>query len=145
MVGQNLGAGLHPREDDQPPCLGEGASDWDDDGEEAGEEEEEEEDLACLANRRWILLKYIRKVITYNYRCSFIINQSLHTSGIVSLSVVKAMWGVWWPVVVVSGWKVILHKPWREASKIVWWWGGLVEWRWLLVGREGPSEMWRSL
>lgn len=38
-MGQNLGAGLHPKEDDQPPYLEEGASDWDGDG---------EEDLACL-------------------------------------------------------------------------------------------------
>lgn len=41
-MGQNLGVGFHPTEDDQPPYLGEGASDWDGGG------EEEEEDLACL-------------------------------------------------------------------------------------------------
>lgn len=68
-----------------------------------------------------------------------------HVSGIISLSVVKAVWGVWRPVVVVSWRKVVLHEAWREASKIVWWWGGLVERRWLLVGREWPSEMGRSL
>lgn len=43
-MGQNLGVGLHPREDDQPPYLGEGASDWDGGG------EEEEEDLVYLPN-----------------------------------------------------------------------------------------------
>ena len=68
-------------------------------------------------------------------------DQSGRTSGIISLSVVEAVWGVRRPVVVVSGRKVVLHEAWREASEIVWWWRGLVErWR-LLVGREGPSEV----
>lgn len=40
-VGRNLGVGLRPKEDDQPPCLEEGASDLDGGG---------EEDLVCLAN-----------------------------------------------------------------------------------------------
>lgn len=44
-VGRNLGVGLHPREDDQPPCLEEGASDLDGGG---------EEDLAYLANKEKI-------------------------------------------------------------------------------------------
>lgn len=67
------------------------------------------------------------------------------TSRKLSLGVVKAMWRVWWSVIVVSGRKVFLHKPWGEAPKIVWWWWGLVERRGLLVGWEGSSEMGRSL
>lgn len=70
---------------------------------------------------------------------------SAPTSRIIPLSVVKAMWGVWRPVVVVSRGELVLHEAWREAPKIVWWRGGLVERRWLLVGRKGPSEVGRSL
>lgn len=67
-----------------------------------------------------------------------------HVSGKISLSIVKAVWGVWWPVVVVPGREIVLHKAWWEASETMRWWG-LVERRWLLVRREGPSEMGRSL
>lgn len=69
----------------------------------------------------------------------------LHTSRIISLRVVKAVWGVRWPIIRVSGRKVILHKARWEASKIVWWGRGLIVGRWLLMGRERPSEMGRSL
>lgn len=72
--------------------------------------------------------------------------KSLHTSRKICLSKVKAVLGVRWPVIVVSGGEVILNKARREAAETVWgWWWGLVERRWLLVGREWPSEMWRSL
>lgn len=71
--------------------------------------------------------------------------KSLLTPRIISLSIFKAGWVIWWPVIVVSRRKVILHKAWWKASKIVWWRWGLVERRWLLVGRERPSEMGRSL
>lgn len=45
----------------------------------------------------------------------------------------------------VPGRKILLHKARREATKVVWWRWGLVEGGRLLVWREGPSEMWRSL
>lgn len=67
-----------------------------------------------------------------------------HLSGKFSLSVVKAVGGVGRPVIVVSGGKVVLHEARRKASETVWRWG-LVERRWLLVWRERPSEMGRSL
>lgn len=70
---------------------------------------------------------------------------SAPTSRKFSLSVVKVVRGVWRPVVMVSGGKFILHKAWWESSKVVWWRRGLVERRWLLVGRKRPSEMGRSL
>lgn len=103
------------------------------------------------AKQRGILFTYTKKNIKSNYRNQKIALQMHlrlllnHTSRIISLSIVKAVWGVRWPVVVVSGRKVILHKARWEASKIVWWWWRLVERRWLLVGRERPSEMGRSL
>lgn len=43
------------------------------------------------------------------------------------------------------GRKLVLHEAGREASKVVRWRWRLVEGRWLLVGREGPAEMWRAL
>lgn len=41
--------------------------------------------------------------------------------------------------------KILLHKTGRKATKTVWWRWGLTERRWLLVWRERPSEVWRSL
>ena len=55
-MGRNPDVGLHPREDDQPPCQGEGASGWDGD---------EVEDLACLPNKSIINQKETED----NYEC----------------------------------------------------------------------------
>lgn len=41
--------------------------------------------------------------------------------------------------------EILLHKARGKATKVVRWWWGLTEGGWLLVWREGPSEMWRSL
>lgn len=43
------------------------------------------------------------------------------------------------------GRKLILHEAGREASEVVWRRRRLVKRRRLLVGREGPAEMWRTL
>lgn len=68
------------------------------------------------------------------------------TSRKLPLGIVEAVGGVRWPVIVMSGREIVLHEARWEATKIVWWWWwGLVERRWLLVGRERPSEMRRSL
>lgn len=41
--------------------------------------------------------------------------------------------------------EILLHKTRREATKVVRWRWRLTEGRWLLVWRERPSEVWRSL
>lgn len=67
----------------------------------------------------------------------------LLTSREVPLGIVKAVW-IGWPLEGVPWGKVILHEAGREAVEVVgvWW---LVELWVLLMGREGPSEVWWPL
>lgn len=67
------------------------------------------------------------------------------TGRVFPLWILEAVWVVGRPLKMVPWRKILLHKPRREATKVVWWRWGLIKGRGLLVWRERPSEMWRSL
>lgn len=67
------------------------------------------------------------------------------TCRIFPLGIVKAVRVVRRPLEMVPWREVVLHKTRGKAAKVVRGGRGLTERRWLLVWRERPPEMWRSL